>query len=102
VLQVECAPSRGIYPGDTWNFSFTGGQVVDDTVLDAQATIEMKLYDAYDNLLNTYEPTGAISEGFTRTPDTQVLGIPIPWNAENGYMIFTPYKRGRLPQGCRS
>jgi hypothetical protein len=94
VLQVECAPSRGIYPGDTWNFSFTGGQVVDDTVLDAQATIEMKLYDAYDNLLNTYEPTGAISEGFTRTPDTQVLGIPIPWNAENGYMIFTPYKRG--------
>lgn len=94
VLQLDCAPSRGIYPGDTWNLDTTGSQVVDNTTLDAQATVELKIYDKDDNVLATYEPTGSISEGFSRSANTQVLGIPIPWNAENGYMIFTPYKRG--------
>jgi len=88
----ECAPSRGIWPGDVWTFSSAGD--LSSTQLfagDAQATVQLEFLDASSGVISTYEPTGAQSEAYSRV-GTAYLGAPVPYNANR--MRFTPYKRG--------
>ena len=109
VLQLECKPARGVFPGDVWTLGPVGGGKKGKpgySQLDVSAAMELKIYDIDDVVIATYETLGVRSEGYTRSirgPDfpqpirqpgagTRYLDIPIPFNAS--YMIFTPYKRG--------